>query len=71
MNTVLLIIGGSAALKVRPGQWVDAGVLLGLSPAGGEEVRAPLTGVVKQVFPAGGFLGVVLERRRDYEDMDD
>jgi hypothetical protein len=71
VNTVLLIIGASTEWKVRPGQWVDAGVLLGLSPAGGEEVRAPLTGVVKQVFPAGGFLGVVLERRRDYENMDD
>ena len=71
MNTVLLIIVESAALKVRPGQWVDAGVLLGLAPASGEEVRAPLTGVVKQVYPTGGFLGVELERRRDYEDMDD
>jgi predicted deacylase len=57
--------------RVEPGQWIEAGTPIGASPDLGQQVRSPVSGVIKAVRRAGGFLEVVVERRREYEEMDD
>jgi Na+-translocating ferredoxin:NAD+ oxidoreductase RnfC subunit len=61
----------SAAWNVRPGQWIEAGTPIGVSPDLTQEVRSPVSGVIKALYPVDGLLEIVLERRREYEEMDD
>lgn len=73
MNTRLVKVLGGGGLRVRPGQWIEAGSAVGISPDRVEEVRSPVTGIVKEVWPSrcGGLLEVVLEHRREYDDLED
>jgi len=73
MNTRLVKVRGGGGLRVRPGQWIEAGSAIGISPDQAKEIRSPITGIVKEVWPSqcGGLLEVVLERRREYDDLDD
>lgn len=56
--------------RLEAGQWIEEGTLIGFSPDR-MHVRSPLTGVITEIHPFGSFLHVVIERRRDYEEMDD
>ena len=71
LNTRLIQILAPAGPKIHPGRWIEAGTPIGISPDRTREVRAPLTGVIKQVYSSGDVLEIVLERRREYEEMDD
>jgi len=71
LNTRLIQILAPAGPKIHPGRWIEAGTPIGISPDRTREVRAPLTGVIKQVYASGHMLEIVLERRREYEEMDD
>ena len=71
MHTVRLSVLALAPSQIGPGRWIEAGTPVGVSPEGGDEVRAPLTGVMTQVYRCGDRLEIVLEHRREYEDLDD
>ena len=69
---VILLVASTILPERKIGQWVDAGEIVGLSPSLRDDVRAPVSGVVTRITPiAGGSTILVVERRRDYEDMDD
>jgi len=70
MNATQLKILPFAVGSFEPGQWIEEGTLIGFSPDR-HHVRSPLTGVIKELYPFGNFLHVVIERRRDYEKMDE
>jgi len=71
LNTRLIEVLAPLAPKMEPGQWVEAGTPIGTSPDLMEEVRAPVSGVITHVHLSGELFEVVLERRREYEEMDD
>jgi hypothetical protein len=71
LNTRLIQILAPAGPRIHPGRWIEAGTPVGVSPECGDEVRAPLTGVITQVYRCGDRLEIVLEHRREYEEMDD
>jgi predicted deacylase len=71
MNTRLIKVLSPPGPRVRPGQWIEAGTPLGVSPDLTQEVRSPVSGVIRALYPAGGLMEIVLERRREYEEMDD
>ena len=71
LDTRLIQILAPGGPGLHPGRWIEAGTPIGISPDRTREVRAPLTGVIKQVYASGDMLEIVLERRREYEEMDD
>jgi hypothetical protein len=70
MNATQLKILPFAVGSFEPGQWIEEGTLIGFSPDR-IHVRSPLTGVIKEIYPSGNFLHVVIERRMEYDEMDD
>ncbi len=69
---VTLLVASTAGPQKRIGQWVEAGEVVGRGPGLWGDVRAPVSGVLTRITPtAEGCVTLVLERRRDYEDMDD
>lgn len=71
MNARLIEVLAPLMPKVEPGQWVEAGTPIGVSPDLMEEVRAPVSGFITHVHSSGELLEIVLECRREYEEMDD
>ncbi|MDZ4339575.1 MAG: hypothetical protein U1B94_05075 [candidate division NC10 bacterium] len=71
MRTARMMVLALGPSRIGPGRWVEAGTPVGVSPEGGDEVCAPLTGVITQVYRCGDRLEIVLEHRREYEDLDD
>lgn len=70
MNAKHLRVLPFAVGSLRAGQWIEEGTLIGLSP-NLIHVRSPVTGVIKEIHPFDDFLHVVIERRRDYGEMDE
>jgi len=71
MRTARMTVLALAPSRIGPGRWIEAGTPVGVSPECDDEVRAPLTGVITQVYRCGDLLEIVLEHRREYEDLDD
>ena len=70
MNAKELKVLPFAVGRLEPGQWIEEGTLIGFS-SDWIHVRSPLTGVITAIQPFGNFVHVVIERRRDYEEMDE
>ncbi|HZX60605.1 MAG TPA: hypothetical protein VFF51_02565 [Candidatus Methylomirabilis sp.] len=71
MRTARMMVLALAPSRIGAGRWIEAGTPVGVSPECDDEVRAPLTGVITQVYRCGDLLEIVLEHRREYEDLDD
>ena len=71
MRTARMMVLALGPSRIGPGRWVEAGTPVGVSPECGDEVCAPLTGVITHVYRCGDRLEIVLEHRREYEDLDD
>lgn len=72
MNTKSLKLLLPSGASLHPGKWIEAGTLMGISPDTAQEVRAPVTGVIKEIYPPNHneIVEVVLERRREYDETD-
>ena len=68
---VTLILAVNTDFRKRVSQWVDAGEVLGPAPGSLDFVRSPVSGVVASITSAErSAISVVIERRREYEEMD-
>lgn len=72
MKAMSIKVLAAVGPKVQPGQWIEAGTTIGISSDLTEEVKAPVTGVIKDVSLSftGYLLEIVLERRRDYDEIE-
>jgi predicted deacylase len=68
-----LVVAANGRFQKRVGEWVEAGEVVGRSPGPGlqGDVRSPVSGIVAAITPlVRSEILVVVERRREYEEME-